>query len=1255
MRITATQIENWADTRDAQATLSLLLRRLVSATSKTMELSIPGGDSVNAPGWDGQTNASQGNAWVPIGEARWEVSCRADIIDKARSDFKKRSAETPAEIAITSVFIFVSSRRWRQKHAWATEANQAGHWAAVRAFDADDLEAWIETAPGVTLWFGGLLGLSGNGIESIACYWQNWCSQTRLHLTPDALLAGREDAKRAFSEALSKPPQLIAIEADSREEAVAFACTQLLGHALGDCSACITSAEGWRFADANPQLSVGIAINPEVAAQRGSKDGFTMIVPLSTGDKSAYLTGSAATAADTSRIVLDRPKPEHFEEALRKLGEEESDATRLTRSTGRSWSVYRRVRAKNPAIRYPTWMSDTTSRCLVAVTLVGAWNSKRAGDQACLEAISDRKYDVLETELLSVARRDDSPVLQIGAVWKAKASIDLLYLFGPEISAGELSRFFSVAEAVLTKPDPALEIEDSKRWMAAVYGKVREESGLVIDAIADSLPKLRVYAENSEDANAVMIMAGVDGLVRSLLGNANGERWLSLSGVLRELAEASPDEFLTAVETSLRRDDAPIRRLLNETGESGAFGRCWHADLLWALEVLAWYPPRLGRVADILAQLIATPIKGNWGNTPVRTLVSLFRGWWPQTTATAEQRLAVLDRLVRTHNDVGWTLMLSLVPRFGEWASTNARPRWRDDDAGTNGQRQSASFGQYLSDIGSRLIAQADGHPGRIADLVRDADRFEGEYRESIIRLVEGAINFDDDGREAVRTSLRHYLNWHNSFNRDGAKQGRATADCLRPYFDALAPLDIVKRQAWHFTNGWVELPDGHEEDFSKQDELRSRLRADALREVFNEHGWDGLTKLTLRCADTRLIGWEVAKAKLPKQETLDWIVERFVVAGHPIYEPLVSGFLHALPSDQREATLMQVLGPDRSNLTGSNETAAFLSNAPCQRDTWRILEQSSNDVQRAYWQNVRPGYLHAEAEDLAYLVDRLTDVGRHRTAFQAGRLDFNGVDHVRILRILEGIRIGEEPDGPLPDGWQIGKAIEVLESSERISRRELALLEFAFYHALEHGERGTKNLYAEMLSDPALFMECICLVYRRHNSPPEPLDDSKKGAAEMAWSILHNGRGVPGLQTDGSIDRSAFVSWVETVRNIAKEQDREGATDSVIGQWLSSCPADSDGKWPNTIVSDLLDQTDADEIRSGFSTGIVNNRGVFSRSYGEGGDQERALASNYREFANRLHNSHPQVAAMLERVAGNYEYQARGEDSEAQLRVEGN
>lgn len=76
--------------------------------------------------------------------------------------------------------------------------------------------------------------------------------------------------------------------------------------------------------------------------------------------------------------------------------------------------------------------------------------------------------------------------------------------------------------------------------------------------------------------------------------------WRRIRGELRELAEAAPDQFLTALETDLEQAEPPVLELFEDEGNQGA---CLHADLLWALELLAWAPEHVGRVVLILAAL----------------------------------------------------------------------------------------------------------------------------------------------------------------------------------------------------------------------------------------------------------------------------------------------------------------------------------------------------------------------------------------------------------------------------------------------------------------------------------------------------------------------------------------------------------------------------------------------------------------------------------------------------------------------------
>jgi hypothetical protein len=174
MLITATQIEQWADTNEARAQLPILIRRLINATASGSSLEMVGGDSVNSPGFDGTLYDSSGNQWVPQGDSKWEMGCSNDVLKKANEDFRKRTQPDFESVNLSQHFVFVTPRRWAGKAKWQANANQKVSWLSVCAIDADDLEAWLDASPSVALWFAELIGLAGEGIESIEKSFTRW-------------------------------------------------------------------------------------------------------------------------------------------------------------------------------------------------------------------------------------------------------------------------------------------------------------------------------------------------------------------------------------------------------------------------------------------------------------------------------------------------------------------------------------------------------------------------------------------------------------------------------------------------------------------------------------------------------------------------------------------------------------------------------------------------------------------------------------------------------------------------------------------------------------------------------------------------------------------------------------------------------------------------------------------------------------------------------------------------------------------------
>jgi hypothetical protein len=110
-----------------------------------------------------------------------------------------------------------------------------------------------------------------------------------------------------------------------------------------------------------------------------------------------------------------------------------------------------------------------------------------------------------------------------------------------------------------------------------------------------------------------------------------------------------------------------------------------------------------------------------------------------------------------------------------------------------------------------------------------------------------------------------------------------------------------------------------------------------------------------------------------------------------------------------------------------------------------------------------------------------------------------------------------------MPDGWHLTEAVEYLESSGQVSRLDLALLEFFFFTAFRSCEKGAKNLYAELLCNPPLFMQLICLAYKPESEKEYKQDESLMAAAQQAGRVLNQGKGIPGLKSDNNIDEVTF------------------------------------------------------------------------------------------------------------------------------------
>ncbi len=225
LTIKARQIEDWADSQiDARTHLPVFLRKLVHSTGNDLrQVDFPGYDNAQRKGSDGFVEAGAATPWVPEGKSYWEFGTDQKPGVKAESDYTARlTSVDPAERA-SSTFVFVTPRNWPGKTAWEKRKNEAGDWKAVRAFDASDLEQWLEQSVPAQIWLAEQLALPVSGYETLEQAWRRWANASEPHLTPEIFAPSIAAYRGKFKEWLNKPSDRpFVVAADLRDEALAF-------------------------------------------------------------------------------------------------------------------------------------------------------------------------------------------------------------------------------------------------------------------------------------------------------------------------------------------------------------------------------------------------------------------------------------------------------------------------------------------------------------------------------------------------------------------------------------------------------------------------------------------------------------------------------------------------------------------------------------------------------------------------------------------------------------------------------------------------------------------------------------------------------------------------------------------------------------------------------------------------------------------------------------------------------------------------
>ncbi|KVZ36678.1 addiction module antitoxin [Burkholderia ubonensis] len=1275
LRIKANDIEDWVSHNIlARSRLAVFLRTLVHSTGSALtKVDFPGNDDAERPGWDGFIEANGGTPWVPAGRSGWEFGTNEDPKAKAEGDFEKSVRTLGSEERAETTFIFVTPRRWPGKASWVATKKAKGLWKDVRAYDASDLEQWLEQSLPAQAWFANETHIPAEHVRSLDKCWADWAGICTPPLSGALFDSAIQSTKRALLARLSKPSEgPILIAADSTDEALAFLAQLLSERGGNDLASYRDRVLVFDKPNVLPRLAAGAqTFIPVVLSREVERE----LAPYANSMHSIVIYPRNAVTASPD-IVLEPASFETFDKALREMGKNRDEIARLASASGRSLTVLRRQLSSVPAVRSPEWAMDRqTAASLVPFLFVGAWNSQNETDRIGLSLLAgDRPYDDLEKDCQSLAQLNDAPIWSVGTYRGVISKIDLLYAIAGAITQADLNRYFAVARMVLGEDDPALDLDEDQRWAAAIHGKTREFSSTFREGISETLVLLAVHGEQLFKSRL-----GIDTeieaihVVRELLPTPLTTRILEANDRdLPTYAEAAPDEFLSILERDLKAEKPAVLGLLRPV-DPGVFGRSpSRTGLLWALEGLSWNPKTLPRAASILARLAQVEIDDNWVNKPINSLLSIFRAWMPQTAANHEQRVALMKKLAERFPNVAWRICVAQFGTHHQVGDYNHKPRWRPDGYGFG--EPFPTWGptiEFMREMVEMALTWPNHSLGMLCDLIERLHDLAEADQNRVWTLVEDwAKNSASDADKAVmREKIRvSTLSRRAALRTRKGGQTTRVATAGMAAYAALEPSDLLNKHAWLFRNGWVEesadeIEDIEKIDFQKRDERVTRLRIAALREIVAQRGLAGILQLAERGNTTWVIGGLVASAVLSEHE----LVEVLRLALAPIlagkeelhaHKNLLSGALRALVDDDKRGAVLKSVAAD---LAAEDVVQLFVL-APFCRSTWKLVDTLSEANQTKYWSEVTPDWIHDADAENNEAVERLLKAERPRAAFSCIQFHPAKLDAQVLFRLLSAMARGgkDRPGEYRLEHYYVEEAFKHLDSSPALTLDEKAGLEFAYIDVLarpwdRQGQHGIPNLERYVETHPELFVQAISWAYKRNDGGTDPAEfhvPSERIAdmAERGYKLLEAIQRIPGHNDLDELAGDRLAKWISTVRQSCAQLGRSEIADICIGKLLSFAPVGDDGVWPCEPVRDVMEDIQSEPLMKGAYIGVYNSRGAHWR--GEGGEQERALAEKYRKWGQIIQVSHPFVSSkLLMDLAESYDRDASREDAEAGIR----
>jgi hypothetical protein len=887
-----------------------------------------------------------------------------------------------------------------------------------------------------------------------------------------------------------------------------------------------------------------------------------------------------------------------------------------------------------------SWSQYPNASHLALIVLIGSWNEKNEYDRNAVTKLVEINYNIWIKKTQEILQHPNSPLSLKNGSWKITDRAKLWTQLGMHIFDDNLSSFILVAKTILAEINPALDLPVAERFMSGYYGKTLTYSPSLRNSLAEGLAILSSQQTALSNCSDNLVKNTATKVLSHIFTNADWKLWASIYDVLPLLSESAPDIFLEIVEKYLQTKPCPFDELFAQESHD-VTSTNYMAGILWSLEALAWEERYFIRVCIIFSDLASHDPGGVWTNRPINSLVTILLPWLPQTLASFEKRKLALQIILREHQDIGWKVLIQLLPGVHKTSSHTYKPIWRKIfPDGWKGEVTQQEYLQQVNYYAELAVTIAGTDTSMISTLIQNLEKLPQPTIDFLLQVLstEPISQISGEQKTQIWNLLTRLIEKYLSMPKKQWLISQEQIDKLEQLSDLYAPTQPNLLYQRLFTN----RNHNYFEEIRNWEEHQNNLnnnRKNAITEIYRQQGIDGVIRFAESVAAASDVGFALSSIA---ESTIDSILfPVFLATNSQAHKLFVHGYILGCYHNKGWSWCDTL---DKSQWSHA-QIGQFLAYLPFTPETWNYTEIWLQSHEHEYWIRTNVD-IRQNTNNLSVAINKLLQYHRPLSAIDCiYKLlsERQKIDHEQCIRALFAAATNDESHHSM-HGYQIIELIRYLQLNHPENRFDIVKIEWTYIQLIDNSME-IKPLFIEtdLATQPNFFNQIIRLVFRSTKNQTSEGQSSNKeiNIAQNGYLLLNKWSICPGTTHEKVFNSDIFNKWLAETQLLCEETGHLDIALNIIGGILIYAPRDPDGLWIHRTVADVLNIPGNNILRRGFTAKLYNSRGAHIVD--PTGKPERELAVYYRQRSDDVENAgYSRLATVLKNLADEYEDEAQ-------------